>query len=382
MHPGIFLLQDSSLVELREQPYEAEHLLQTLIADHPHLLAGDQMDPTSPRRWLLVGRETAVPSEEAGSGRWALDHLFLDQEGIPTLVEVKRSTDTRIRREVVGQMLDYAANAVVYWPQWSIRSQFEFACQSGALDPDDVVREWLGNDTDAEAFWQDVTTNLQAGRIRMVFVADVIPPELRRIVEFLNGQMNPAEVLAVEVRQFVGEGLTALVPRVVGQTATAQMAKSNAAKASKQQWDEPSFFTHLRNEHGPDVAEVARSLYDWAAGLQLSFSWGQGGQYGSLTLAVSHHGLTARILSVWTYGRIEVKFSGLKNTGGGPFEAEERREELLRRLRTVPGVTLHGDVRNLHSPGIPLDVLTNPEALTQIKDVFTWVVEELRGTAE
>jgi hypothetical protein len=35
---------------------------------------------------------------------------------VPTLVEVKRSDDTRIRREVVGQMLDYAANGVVYWP--------------------------------------------------------------------------------------------------------------------------------------------------------------------------------------------------------------------------------------------------------------------------
>jgi hypothetical protein len=380
MHPGIFLLQDSGLAELREQPYEAEHLLQSLIADHPHLLAGDQMDPAAARRWLLVGREMSVPSEEGGSGRWALDHLFLDQEGIPTLVEVKRSTDSRIRREVVGQMLDYAANAVVYWPQGSIRSQFEFACESGALNPDEVIREWLANDTDPEAFWQAVTTNLQAGRIRIVFVADVIPPELRRIVEFLIGQMNPAEVLAVEVRQFIGEGLTALVPRVVGQTATAQMAKSNSAKANKQQWDESSFFTHLGNQHGPDVAEAARSLYHWATGLQLPFSWGQGSRYGSFTMAIAHHGLTTRILTVWTDGRIEVKFSELATPRGGPFQTEERREELLRRLRAVPGVTLHGDVRDFRSPGIPLDVLTKPETLTQIKEVFSWVVEQIRGT--
>jgi len=32
--------------------------------------------------------------------------------------------------------------------------------------------------------------------IRMLFVADRIPAELRRIVEFLNEQMDPAEVLA------------------------------------------------------------------------------------------------------------------------------------------------------------------------------------------
>jgi hypothetical protein len=31
----------------------------------------------------------------------------LDQDAVPTLVEVKRSSDTRIRREVMGQMSDY-----------------------------------------------------------------------------------------------------------------------------------------------------------------------------------------------------------------------------------------------------------------------------------
>jgi hypothetical protein len=62
----------------------------------------------------LITREAPVPADDDGVGRWAVDHVFLDQEGIPTLVEVKRSTDTRLRREVVGQMLEYAANAVVY----------------------------------------------------------------------------------------------------------------------------------------------------------------------------------------------------------------------------------------------------------------------------
>jgi hypothetical protein len=70
----------------------------------------------------LVSREVAVPSEEDGHDRWSLDHLFLDNEAVPTLVEVKRRRDTRIRREVVGQMLDYAANAVVYWPVERLRA--------------------------------------------------------------------------------------------------------------------------------------------------------------------------------------------------------------------------------------------------------------------
>src|SRR5215207_1256434 len=109
MSGGIFLMRgDDELVEMHESPYEAEEVLQALIARFPSLLAGDQYAGDTPRRWLLVGRETALPDDEDAAGRWSVDHLFLDQDAVPTLVEVKRSSDTRIRREVVGQMLDYA----------------------------------------------------------------------------------------------------------------------------------------------------------------------------------------------------------------------------------------------------------------------------------
>ena len=112
---GIYLIHsEGELVEMKEQSYDSEDLLQGLLAKYPSVLAGDQMDDSAPRRWLLISREAALPSEEGGTGRWSIDHLFLDQDAIPTIVEVKRSTDTRIRREVVGQILDYAANAVVY----------------------------------------------------------------------------------------------------------------------------------------------------------------------------------------------------------------------------------------------------------------------------
>ena len=39
-----------------------------------------------------------------------------------------------------------------------------------------------------DEFFVRVGDNLRAGRIRMVFVADVIPDELMRITEFLNEQ--------------------------------------------------------------------------------------------------------------------------------------------------------------------------------------------------
>ncbi|MBV9193894.1 MAG: hypothetical protein JO168_07080 [Solirubrobacterales bacterium] len=142
-------------------------------------------------------------NEDAG-GRWSVDHLFLDQDAVPTLVEVKRSSDTRIRREVLGQMLSSTANGVVYWPLEQLRELFACQCERDDDDPDLVSSEVGGEETDVEDFWARVGENLRAGRVRMVFVSDEFPRELRRVVEFLNGQMNPAEVIAIEVKQYVG----------------------------------------------------------------------------------------------------------------------------------------------------------------------------------
>lgn len=62
MNGVIYLNQDNEqLVEMTEQKYDSEELLQTLIAKYPNLLAGDQMDSEIPRRWLLISREAGLP---------------------------------------------------------------------------------------------------------------------------------------------------------------------------------------------------------------------------------------------------------------------------------------------------------------------------------
>jgi hypothetical protein len=260
MSGGIYLLRDEDqLVEMVERPYDSEAVLQQLLAKHPSLLAGDQLGADSPRRWVLVAREASLPSGEDGGGRWSVDHLFLDQDAVPTLVEVKRSSDTRIRREVVGQMLDYAANAVVYWPVERLRATFEASCETGGRDPDDVVLDLVVDGETVDGFWDKVNTNLRAGKVRLVFVADELPPELLRVIEFLNVQMNPAEVIGIEVRQYVGEGLKTLVPRVLGQTAEAQQRKGRAVSGPRREWSWDAY----EHEQGmsADKLETAKACF-------------------------------------------------------------------------------------------------------------------------
>jgi hypothetical protein len=256
---GIFVLNGDELVAMHEQPYDSEDLLQTLLAKYPDLLAGGDQVPGSPRRWLLVKREVGVPATETGGSRWSLDHLFIDQEAVPTLVEVKRSSDTRIRREVVGQMLDYAANGVVYWPAERLRSEFESRCARDAQEPDDVFRESLGDELDQERFWDEVEQNLRSGRVRLLFVADQIPGELRRVIEFLNERMSPTEVLGIEIKQYVGDGnLTTLVPRIVGQTEQARIQKVGGSQSPSVDVD----WDYYQHRLAPERLAVVRELYD------------------------------------------------------------------------------------------------------------------------
>lgn len=270
MAGGIFLIQgDGELIEMSEQRYDSEGLLQGLLARYPRLLTGDDPGSAGGGTWLLVEREVGVPDSDEAPDRWSIDHLFIDQDAVPTLVEVKRSTDTRIRREVVGQMLDYAANAIVYWPVETIRAKFEARCDREGLDCSEALASSLGPGVEPDAFWEKVKTNLQAGKVRMLFAADVIPPELRRVVEFLNSQMDPAEVLALEVRQFVGKDLKTLVPRLIGQTAEAQQKKrpGGGGSSATYLWGAEEFIRSI-DQAPPAEQPRLRRLLQWAQSLE------------------------------------------------------------------------------------------------------------------
>jgi len=374
---GVFLIQaDGQLVEMSEENYGQEADFQELLVKHPNLLAGNQINDAQPRRWLLISREAALPSEENGSDRWSVDHLFLDQDAIPTLVEVKRSCDTRIRREVVGQMLEYAANAVVYWPVEEIRAKFDATCQASGLSSDDVLEDFLGPSEDSAAFWQKTKTNLQAGKIRMLFVADEIPRELKRIVEFLNEQMTPAEVLAVEIKQYTGQGLKTLVPVVYGQTEVAKGKKNNNSD-SKKQWDEESFFKELETRRSVEEAEIAKKILDWARDKLPRFWWGKGKQDGSFYPVLDLNGEPYYPIAIWTYGKIEIQFQWLMNKS--PFNDEMKRKELLRRLNQIPGVEIP-EKAITRRPNIYLSKLKEASSLAQLLETLDWVVQEIKAS--
>jgi hypothetical protein len=372
---GIYLIQgDEQLVEMTEQPYDSEDLLQELLARYPNLLAGDGLR-AAPRRWLLISREVAVPSERDGADRWSLDHLFVDQEAVPTLVEVKRRSDTRIRREVVGQMLDYAANAVVYWPGERLRATFEAGCEAEGRDPQQLIADLLETDDEAEEFWAAVDTNLQAGRVRLVFVADEIPSELARIIEFLNTQMRPAEVLGIEIKQFVGEGLRTLVPRFVGQTAEAEQRKGRVR--TRKEWNEELFLEAVQEQCTVAEAQVVQRFMQWARQSLPEFGWGKGAA-GSFVPGLTVNEIYYRpvVMYLSEPPALEFRFAFLRDKP--PFDEEAKRIELLERLNRVPTINLPPSAID-RRPNVPLARFEDEDAFAALIEALDWCVAEIRG---
>ena len=140
MSEKIYILADGGEPEpLTEQPFDAEATLRDLVGKHPELLAGDQMQQSDPLRWILIKPEMPVKG-------WAVDLLLIDQEARPTLVEVKKGSNNEVRRQIVGQMLDYAATAAGVWAGDGMRRAFENDARQHKSDPKDEIIQLLQPD--------------------------------------------------------------------------------------------------------------------------------------------------------------------------------------------------------------------------------------------
>jgi len=312
----IFIREGDDLIPLGVAPYEAEAALQELLEHHPQLLAGAQMNRTNPRRFLLVRREAPIADHDGGAGRWSIDHLFLDQDAIPTLVEVKRSTDTRIRREVVGQMLDYAANASRFWTPEQLDLLFQKTCQDAGVDSSEALTYVIGSDADEVDFWARGARNLRNGSMRLVFVADDVPDELRAVIEFLHLRMGNTEVYGVEVHRYASDdGKECYVPRLVGELVLAEERST------------PSF-DEMFIDAGTDIRAVRERLETWAgcAGLRTVAAPKSAQVHDSL-------GAVARIYP--TYGTLELALDPIWNSNH-----QNDAQEIIDELQMICGKKL------------------------------------------
>lgn len=211
--------------------------------------------------------------------------------------------------------------------------------------------------------------------MRLLFVADRILRELTRIVEFLNQQMSPAEVLGIELRQFARDDIRTIVPRVIGRTMAAATRKS--ARTTRK-WDEESFMEELELRAGGEAVETVRRVLDAFADKVSRFWYGEGAKSGSVVPTLDTSVGFNPLLAIYTYGRFEVYFQHLKSRQ--PFSDIAKRKHLKDELNRIDGIDISDDQLDKR-PSFDVTVLAADDALSRFRDAYFWVIEEIRRVA-
>lgn len=267
-------------------------------------------------------------------------------------------------------MLDYAANGLRYWP---VEAMQGFLAQGG-VGADERLADAFGSDVDFVEYWQKLRDNLADGRIRLLFIADRIPSELLAVVEFLNTHMDHTEVLAVEIPQFVGEGLRTLAPRVLGQTQAARQNRQSRSRASRT-WDEEGYFEDVDRELPSSEADFVRRYFAWVREQGWRIVFGRGAINGSFSGRFQVAGEDCLYPVVCYTKYIEFEFAWLSP----PFDDDGKRRELVRRLNQIPGANFSEDTTTPGNkyPTRPLSLMAQDGALEVLTDAILWYKQEI-----
>ncbi len=187
---------------------EAE--LQRLIHEHPACLPINEIDP------LFAA---PVPMcMELSTAAGLIDNLMITPTGLPVLVECKLWRNPEGRREVVGQILDYAKEL----SRWSASDLQREVARRVTRDGNPILallRE-AGHEVDEVAFNDALTGNLRRGRFLLLIVGDGIREGVEAIAEYLQVHAGLHFSLGlVELPIFLGnDGMRLVVPRIVART--------------------------------------------------------------------------------------------------------------------------------------------------------------------
>lgn len=192
-----------------------EAWLQQLLFTNPSLLPLDVIDPGA-GAIIPVCRELVMPK---GGGTIRLDILGFTAAGRPVLVECKLWRNPQARREVVGQLLEYAS-LLRTWSYADLTAQVKIRLGSDAANPIfDAVRG-TRPDLDEARFAETASACLARGDFDLIVAGDGIRADMHVIADFLNNAGGLAARFAlVEFQVWRDEaGTTVVLPIIPFQT--------------------------------------------------------------------------------------------------------------------------------------------------------------------
>lgn len=194
---------------------KSEDWLQELLFNHPVLIPFEEIEPE------FGGLVLAVRELRTACG--PVDLFCVNAKGHITLVETKLWRNPEARREVVGQIIDYATE-ISRWTYGELASAARISSHSMHSDPlIAAAREAAAEDFNEADFTYTVSRDLTQGRFLLLIVGDGIHEGVEHMAEFLQRAPRLGFTLAlVELALFKtsdqSESALFVQPRVLART--------------------------------------------------------------------------------------------------------------------------------------------------------------------
>jgi hypothetical protein len=266
---------------LTDKSVDEKGWLQNVIASTPAILPIAEIEPAFAPP-ILAGME--VPTDVG-----PIDNLYLSPSGYITLVETKLWRNPEARREVVGQIIDYAKEL----SRWSFEDLEKAVRSSEQLgdEPSPGVVETMRRFEPIESAQESViidtiNRNFQRGRLLLLIVGDGIRESVEAMADFLPQTPQLHFTLGlVELELYelsvAKQSYRMVIPHVVARTREITRAvvhveatsddgvqvgvetpPDTAKSRARSTLTEEDFFQELSNEVDQDDVEFARAVLD------------------------------------------------------------------------------------------------------------------------
>jgi len=311
------LVQDNEGIRALEEGFASEEELQTFLREHADLMPLEEIELGTPPL-LCIGCEVGVASG-------AQDILYIDQNGLLTVVETKLRKNPEARREVVGQILEYAAQMSAWTPADVERQAQRFfagkscpqAYQGSTLEHALQIffqAHQLVPGFSYEGFLQQVQTNIERGQFRLIIAIDEPPDPLLITVEFVNRFSERFEMYLIQLKRFrdITQDQNIFVPALFGRVASVQKKRLQGPL-----WDRERFLAQA-DVKAPQCKSVLHSLIAFAE-QEHCIVWGKGASVGSFQFVIQSPDLRSGRKSVSAFfvmanGRMSFDFWTLANS--------------------------------------------------------------------
>lgn len=287
---------------------------------------------------LIPGGEGAAAVTQFPLAGGAVDLLCLDEHGTLTLVECKLKTNREIRRQVMGQVLAYAA-ALAELSTDDVLTRFDKRLSSMAdKDPRGVASRDVatalttsaGHEISRAEVAANVQANLDKDAVRIVIAVDRVVEELRAVIEYLSRHLPPQiQLIALEVGQFQKENVKLLAVNSYGNEVDLQTAVTTSSH--KHKWTRAEVIGASEKLPDGERALVGR-LFEHADYRGAVFNGGTGPDPS----AGLYYSVLDKRRSFWSIWMTPNKPTVSINLGSINSAAPEKAAQAIATLSTVP----------------------------------------------